>query len=481
MENTIARVYKNAGEAFAKTRQLSLKERTALLKKLKTVMAEETDNIIDIVCAETGKVKTEALLSDVFPSFDALNYCIKNLSKCLSAKKVKSSVFFMPDKCRVEYRPSGTALIISPWNFPFFLAFVPVLDAVAAGNSTILKPSEITPETGKYILKLFEKAGFPVNTVQCVLGGAEAVQNAIKQKPARVLFTGSTKTGREIAKLCGELLIPSILELGGKAPAIICADADIERAANAVTYGAFMNNEQVCIAITRVIIDSKIKEKFIGALVKKTKAIRFGKDYGKLIQPERKEYLQSLIDEAVNKGAKIVYEGENSKEFLAPVIISGVTSEMRLFQKECFAPVLAITEYKSGQEAIELANNSSYGLAASIWSGNSKNAEKISKHINAGMIGINDSVKGIANAALPFGGIKDSGVGRYHSTDGLRFFSDKISVLSSKSKRKDELNWFAYNPEKYDDMKTVVMFMSGVKKFGLTVLKSAFKLFKKQP
>ncbi|MCL1972064.1 MAG: aldehyde dehydrogenase family protein [Endomicrobia bacterium] len=465
--------FKNAKEVFEKLKIKLVKERTDLFKELRQVIVDDLDNIVSVICKETGKVKVEALASDMFPVLDTLNYFIKNLEKNLASKNIKSS---SGDKCSVEYRPSGAALIISPWNFPMLLAFVPVLNAVAAGCSVILKPSEITPETGRYIEILFKKAGFPENSVQCIYGGAEAVQAAIRQKPARVLFTGSTKTGREIGKLCGELLIPAVLELGGKAPAIICGDIDIERVSNAVIYGAFMNNGQICVAMSRVLIDEKIKEKFTAALIEKAGKIVLDRDYGRLVQPERIPYLKILIDDAVGKGAKIIYKGEKSDEFLSPVIIDNVTPEMRIFREECFAPVTCLTAYKSEEEAIALANDCDYGLAASIWAKDLKKAEKISEYITAGSIGINEWIKGVAEPAIPFGGLKNSGYGRYHCDEGVQFFSDKISILKSKSKNTSEINWLPYEPEMYKDFKTAVLFLSGVKKIGPGVLKSLNKI-----
>jgi acyl-CoA reductase-like NAD-dependent aldehyde dehydrogenase len=468
----IKQKFENASKAFDVLKKMTVSERVKLFKKLQKAIVDGLDEIISVICGETGKVKVEALSSDMYPSLDTLNYFMKNLEKNLAPKKFKTA----DDSCRLEYRPSGTALIISPWNFPFLLAFVPVVNAVAAGCSVILKPSEITPLTGKYIEALFKSAGFPENTVQCIYGGAETVQTAINEKPSRVLFTGSTKTGREIGKLCGELLIPAVLELGGKAPAIICGDADIERVSNAVTYGAFINNGQICVAMTRILVDAKIKEKFKAALVKKAGGILLDRDYGKLIQPERIPYLKQLVGDALSKGAKTVFKGEKSDEFLSPLILDGVTPDMRIFNEECFAPVLCLTSYGSEDEAVKLANHCSYGLAASVWSSDLKRAEKIAANIKAGSIGINEWIKGVAEPGLPFGGLKDSGYGRYHCEEGVQFFSDKISVLISKSTNTSEINWMPYEPEMYEDFKTAVLFLLGIKKIGFKVLQSLEKL-----
>ncbi|MCL2144719.1 MAG: aldehyde dehydrogenase family protein [Endomicrobia bacterium] len=468
----IIKKFENAGKAFDILKTISVTKRAAMFKKLRQEIIDNLDNIVSVICKETGKVKIEPLSSDVFPSLGTLNYFMENLEENLKEKTFKSD----GDTCKVKYKPAGAAFIIAPWNFPFLLAFVPVLNAVAAGCSVILKPSEITPKTGKIIEDLFRKAGFPRHTVQCVYGGADVVQTAIRQKPARVLFTGSTKAGKEIGKLCGELLIPAVLELGGKAPVIICADADLQRTANAVAYGAFINNGQICVAMSRVFVDAKIKEKFVKFLLKNAANIKLGRDYGKLAQPERIPYLKALIDDAVRKGAKIIFKGEKSEEFLSPVILDGVTPEMRIFREECFAPVLCLKSFTSEKEAVALANDSCYGLAASVWSKDLNKAEKIADLLNAGSIGVNEWIKGVADPGLPFGGMKDSGYGRYHCEEGVRFFSGKISYLISESKNTSEVNWLPYEPEMYEDFKTVIMLLLGVKKMSSKVSKSLSKL-----
>jgi len=474
MENknpAISKSFERASAAFEELKKLSVEEKVRLIKNLRLLLANDIDALAQTICSETGKVKTEALISDIFPCIDALDYYIKNLKKILKPEKIKTPLVFFGSSLKCEYMPSGIALVVSPWNFPFQLAFVPVLSAVLAGCSAILKPSEVAQKTASAIENLFNKAGFPENSVQCVFGGAEIVRELIGAKPSRVLFTGSTKAGKEIGKLCGELLIPAVLELGGKAPAIIFEDADIEKTANGVIYGAFANSGQICVAVTRAIAERTIKDKFLETIVKKAAGLAAGRDYGALMRPERSAHLKELLADAVRKGAKVAYNGNKENGFENPVILDNATKDMRIWDEECFAPVLCVAAFNSESEALELANSVSYGLSASVWSRDIKKAEGLARGIKAGNISINDAVTAAGIAALPFGGLKDSGFGRYHGADGVRFFCDKISFLINNSKGKRGSNRLPYDNALYDDVKN---FSSGKK-----LISSALKLFKR--
>lgn len=446
--------------------------RVQLLESLKKVLLDNTDMIVETICAETGKVRAEALVSDFYPSLEAVSYYIKNLESILEPRKVKTPFFFQKTRAEVNYRPSGMAFIIAPWNFPFQLAFIPVLSAVCAGNSVILKPSELASKTGALINYLFTKAGFNEHTVQCAFGGADIVQAIIANKPARVLFTGSTATGKEIAKACAEQLIPIILELGGKGPAVILNSVDIERAANGIIYSAFANNGQICVATTRVIIARSVKDKFLKTLLEKVPLLKPGRDYGPLMQKERIPILKKLIADAVSSGANIIY-GSVDNDFNSPVILEGITKEMEIFNTECFAPILCITAFDTEKEAIELANFPPYALSASIWG---EGAEDFINNIQAGHISVNDAVKGVGLADLPFGGFKNSGYGRYHGAAGIYFFCDEVSVFISKSKYPREINWLPYTEDMYSNFKNLINALYDFKSANIKTFKSLMSL-----
>lgn len=478
-EQSIKEIFENSKAAFNSMSDMDVKRRVKLLKQLEQVLLAEMDNIVNVICEETGKVRVEALTSDFFVSLDTLSYYIKNISKILLEKPVKTSFMFFKTSAFISYRGSGVALIIAPWNFPFQLAFVPVITALASGCSIILKPSNLTPKTGKLIEDIIKQAGFPEYSVQCVFGGADVVNECIEHNPARVFFTGSTSAGRSIGKKCAGLLIPALLELGGKAPAIVLEDADIERTANGIVYSAFANNGQICVAATRLILAQNIYEEFLSVLIKKTKEIKLNRDYGPLIQKERKSYLYELINDSLKNGAEILYQGDKKNNFDAPIILNKITKEMRVFNEECFAPILTVTTFKTESEALDLANSSVSGLSASVWSSDIKKAKDFSNKINAGHISINDAIKGVGVAALPFGGVKDSGIGRYHSSEGIYFFTDTISYFVNKSKSKSEINWLPYDTDFYDSFKTLIKMIYRKTFWCVDIIKSLKYFFKR--
>lgn len=445
--------FKSAQQAFEHTKRLSVQQRVNALKRTQRLLVEQMDDIVAVVCRETGKPADEALMSDVFPCLDAVDWYAKHLPRLQAERKAALSGFFSGSFARVQLRPSGPALVVSPWNFPFQLTFLPTLAAVCAGNSVLLKPSPLTPQTAHYVARLFEQAGFAPNAVQTIAGGAQTVQELIALRPARVFFTGGTSAGRQIAVACAEKLIPCLLELGGKAPAIILPGANLARAAKGVAYGAFVNRGQVCTAVTRILVHQSVKAEFLRLLTQETSLLKEGRDYGPLLQPERLETLKEWVRLALQGGAVCVSGDPAFPQ--NPLILDGVTPDMTLFNEECFAPVLSVTTFDSAAQAAELANHSAYGLSASIWGPNNP-ALETAHEIRAGHISVNDAVKGVGAAGLAFGGLKDSGWGRYHGADGFDFFCDKISLFVNRSARSRQPHWFPRDAQLYRHLKTLL-------------------------
>ena len=468
-------IFLSAETAFSGFSKTSISKRIQLLTSLQKVITEKQNEIAARIHAATGKNETEALLTEVLPTLAFIKDYRRNLPKYLKTDKVAIPFAFLGIKARTELRPSGVALIISPWNFPFYLAMAPLITAVSAGNAAILKPSELSPDIGTLCAELFAKAGFPKNTVQIAYGKGDIANSLIYMKPSRIFFTGSTAVGRLIGKAAGELIIPCLLELGGKAPMLVFADCNLERAANAAVFGAFCNAGQVCVAASRIYVADKIYDDFVAKVLTKTLTLP-KEDLGKIVQPQHTAYLKSLINDALKKGAKQLCGHLGTKDF-SPVILADTKGNMQIMQAETFGPVMAITRFSGkSKDALALANNSDYGLSASIFTKNRQKAARIAAGINAGNININDVIQSVGIPSLPFGGIKQSGIGRYHGKRGIEFFSDEISIASSPQLFPSAMTWLPYGSslKKYLKNITCGLYGSGSK---FAFIKSALALF----
>src|SRR5205807_61981 len=275
------------------------------------------------------------------------------------------------------YEPLGVIGIISSWNYPLAIPMSQIIPAVAAGNAVICKTSDFTPRCGTLLEKLFRDAGFPRDLVAVIQGGAEVGQALIEALPDKVLFTGSGTTGRRVAEACGRNLIPTILELGGKDAMIVLDDADLQTASSAAVWGSYTNCGQVCLSVERLFVEQAVSQRFVELCVEKTRKLRLGPgsdpatDVGPLIRPEHVRRMIDLVDDAVSRGASVLCGGSARPElgpnFFEPTVIVGVDSSMRLFQEETFGPILAIQVVRDAKQAITLANDSPFALAASIW------------------------------------------------------------------------------------------------------------------
>lgn len=468
-----------AKETFRIFSETDTGKRIRLLKSLRSVIIAETDNIVATICKTTGKVKSEALMTEVFPVLATLKYYEKHLKKFLKPRKVPVPFAFMGIKAGVSLRPSGIALIISPWNFPFQLAMIPIISAIAAGNSVLLKPSEYALPVGELIANLCQSAGFPSFLVQTIYGDGNTGAELIALHPDRILFTGSTKVGKKIMQQAAELTIPVLLELGGKSPMIVFADADFDRAVNGMVFSAFCNSGQVCVATSRAYVEESIYERFTAAVAEKTKQLTQGKitedDLGFLVLPSRAEALNGLIKEAVSKGAKVLC-GSLSGKYFTPVVLANVNEHMAVMKEEIFGPVLPIMSFGSAAEAVRLANDSPYGLSASVWTSDKKKAKDIASKLQAGNININDALISVGIPSLPFGGTKESGIGRYHGFSGIEFFSDIVSIAQSSGRHPSSTAWFPYGAKLYPDFKQTLRLLYGRGHF-FKALRSAFRLW----
>lgn len=450
----VCAIYTRGREAFPAWAGLPIDQRLSHLRRLRLLMVEQMEQITTVVAESAGKTKVEAITADIMPVLDAIAHMERHAPKVLVRQKHPTPIVLVGKRSYVEYIPRGIVLVISPWNFPLQLAMIPMLSALAAGNTVVLKPSEVTPMVGRLIEDLFRQAGFPPAVVQVAHGGRELGAALTAGKPDYIFFTGSVRTGKVIATQAAKDLIPTTLELGGKDPMIVFADANLERAVQGAMWGAFTNSGQVCMSVERLYVERPLYERFVVRLVEEVKRLRQGvdldDDIGSMTFPGQLDVIREHLEDALARGARLLTgakpsEWEHGKGlFVPPTVLVDVSQEMMIMQEETFGPLLPIIPFDSEDEAIHLANDSRFGLNASVWSSDIAKAERVASRLVAGAVVINHVIITNANHHLPFGGAKESGWGRYHGEIGLRSFCHEKSVMVDRGRQTTELPWYPY-------------------------------------
>jgi succinate-semialdehyde dehydrogenase/glutarate-semialdehyde dehydrogenase len=403
-----------------------------------------------------------------------MDYFARETAKLLRDEKFTLSVF-RNKKSSVRCFPLGVVGIISPWNYPFSIPIGEVVMGLMAGNAVLLKPSEYTPLVGLWIGELFRAAGLPAGILQVLTGdgttGAALVESAID----KIFFTGSIRTGRKIAEIAAHRLMPVVLELGGKDAMIVCADAPFERTVNGALWGAFTNCGQTCASVERLYVVESIAERFINAVVEKTKTLRVGSegtvDIGPLNNARQLEIVAEQVNDAIAKGARALTGGGRIERlpgyFFEPTVLVNVNNSMRLMQEETFGPVLPIVVVKDEAEAIREANHSNYGLLASVWTKDTNRGKALAAQVEAGTIIINDVIYTHGAAETPWFGVKESGLGITHSKHGLREFVRMKHINWDMMPMKTNLWWFPYSAKQERALKLLMVLLHkwGLKKW----------------
>jgi succinate-semialdehyde dehydrogenase/glutarate-semialdehyde dehydrogenase len=372
-------------------------------------------------------------------------------------------------KLKLSYRPLGVVGIITPWNFPFILSLNPTAQALVAGNAVLLKPSEITPFSGRLVEQLFQEAGLPEGVFQLLQGDGETGGALVEADVDKISFTGSVRTGRRIAEACGRRLIPCTLELGGKDPMIVCADADLVRAARGAVYGAFANAGQVCTSTERVYVVEEVAEEFTRRVLEETASLRQGSngefDVGSIACPQQLAIVEEHVADAVASGARVLAGGRRNPSlaglFYEPTVLDGVRQEMRIMREETFGPVLPIMRVADEAEALRLANDTRYGLNASVFTGDRRHGVELAKAIESGCVVVNDCMLTYGVPESPFGGVKESGIGRVNGEMGLRSYCNVQSILIDRIGSKRELLWYPYTARKLSGIQRAIRFVWG--------------------
>ena len=458
---------KAASPSWAAT---SLKNRIGYLRQLREYLVEHGEEIARRISDDTGKVHVEAYMTEIFVTVDTIRFYEKHAARMLAPQKVPTPLLLWPKKSYIHYKPLGVVAVIAPWNYPFQLAVIPALSALVAGNTVVLKPSEVTPATGLVIEEVFRAISLPDGVFSVLHGGGKVGEAVVNARPDKIFFTGSVRTGKKIMAAAAEHLIPVELELGGKDPMIVCPDANLERAANAAVWGAFTNSGQVCMSVERVYVHEAVYSRFVQLVAEKTRALRQGfpdqAEVGSMTFPQQIRIVREHVEEAIAQGATAVTGGSFPAEgmFLPPTVLTGVTQEMKIMREETFGPVLPIMSYSDESEAIRLANSSPYGLNASVWSQDKQKARRIAEQLESGNVCINDVIISFANPHLPFGGVKQSGIGRYRGPHGLQSFTHTTSVIHDPGNKARELNWYPYTQDQQTMMSGITRLLYGTKR-----------------
>ena len=444
-----------AQPAWAK---LSYRERARFILRAREIVLAQLEEIAKLISRETGKPAAEAISMEIVPTLDLMHYFAKHTAQLLDRRRIDIGQYnLMARSSYIVYKPLGVVGIISPWNFPWATPLDEVVMALMAGNAVVVKPSELTPLTALKIASVFKQAQLPDGLLEIVTGDGSTGAALVEAGVNKIMFTGSVNTGKRVAEAAAKHLTPVVLELGGKDPMIVLEDADLENAARAAIWGAFCNSGQACASIERCYVQESVAEKFIDLVVKETRLLKQDKastdaiDVGAMTNERQLKIVEDHVGDAVARGAKVRTGGhrlnDSSGWFHQPTIMTGVDHTMKLMREETFGPVLPIMTFKTDDEAIRLANDSIYGLTASVFTRDTSRGRRIAEQIDAGTVMINEVVYTHAVAQTPWGGVKQSGYGRTHGRLGLLELVSAQHIHVNGMPRIADVWWFPYTKQ----------------------------------
>jgi acyl-CoA reductase-like NAD-dependent aldehyde dehydrogenase len=435
---------------------LGFEGRGRVLRRMQKWMVDNAERIIQTIVDESGKTYEDAAVVELSYGAGACGFWAKHAPEYLADERIRTSnPMVMGRKLVVRYRPVGVVGVIGPWNYPLTNNFGDAIPALAAGNAVVLKPSQVTPLTSLLLAEGIRECGLPENAIQVLIGGAEAAQTLIDGVDF-VMFTGSTATGRKVMARAAETLTPVGLELGGKDPMIVLADADLERAANAATYYALQNGGQTCVSVERVYVEAPIYDRFVNAVTERVKALRQGPpagpasvEVGAMTFGPQLDIVREHVEQARAAGARITAGGharDGAGRFFEPTVLADVDHSMAAMTEETFGPTIPIMKVADAEEAIRLANDSPYGLGASVWTKDTARGEQIARRLESGYACVNDANVNYFAYELPMGGWKESGLGVRHGAAGIRKYTRQQAILVTRLAFKRDLHYFPYRP-----------------------------------
>ncbi len=423
----------------------------SLLADIAQALLDHADAVARTITAETGKPLVESFTIDVFTALENLVWLARRAGGILRDERVESPFWLRHKHPKMVYEPVGVIAVLGPWNVPLAIALTQAAAAVAAGNAVVVKPSERAPLSGGWIERLFAEAGAPDGLVRVVQGGRDVGEALVRSGgTGRVLFTGSTAGGRAVAAAAADRLCPVTLELGGKDPMVVLADADLERAGRGAAWGAFAGSGQLCTGVERIYVEEAVFDPFVEALVRRAEGLRVGSgeeletEVGPMIAEEERARVEALLGEALDRGAEVRAGGRRPDVglpgwFYAPTVVTGAG----LRDEEVFGPIVSVEPFATEAEAVERANASRFGLGASVWTRDLDRAGRLAGQLHAGMVWTNDHAYSYGLGSAPWGGRGASGYGRTHSRHGL-YDLVNVKLVDADRGRIGVPWWFPY-------------------------------------
>ena len=441
----VDQVLENLRQAAAGYNRSAISERVRLVRRFRKALAQRLDDLIATICAETGKTQPEALL-EIFGALELMRYGERIAGRTLR-REYRPSGALLHKRGYVDYRPYGVAVIIAPWNYPFVLVVGPVVEALLAGNAVVAKPSEYTSLSALLLKEIFDAATGRPELFSIVLGAGAVGQHLVSSPLSDIIcFTGSSKVGAAVGQACAARLKPAILELGGKDPMIVLDDANLSRAAKAAVWGGFTNAGQTCVAVERVYVLDSVYDRFLHMVRAEAQKLTADGQPSAVMGPvtvdSQVDRIKGHLRDAESKGARIERFGSDNGRQLPPAVITNVDHSMTIMTEETFGPELAIMSVASEEDAIRQANDSRFGLSAYIFTGSERRGRRVARQLACGSVAINDVIVQFGMASLPFGGWRNSGLGRLHGREGLLSFSQQQAVVGSRVALPAELWWY---------------------------------------
>src|SRR5947209_6707585 len=455
----VARAVARARAAQKGWGALGFRERARVLMRARAFVLEELDEMARRIGWEWGKPAAEAIAMEIVPTLDLMQFFARKTARLLRPERIDIGLYrFLGRTSTVEYRPLGVVAVISPWNFPWAIPLGEVVMALMAGNAVVLKPSELTPFVALKIGEVLARAGVPAGALEIVTGDGSTGAALTEAGVDKIMFTGSVATGRRVAEAAARNLIPVVLELGGKDPMIVFEDADLEAASSAAVWGAFANSGQACASVERCYVHERVADDFTARVVEKVLALRQavgteeGADLGAMSSERQLRTVEEHLREAVARGACVLTGGGRARglpeggAFHEPTVLTGVDHSMTIMREETFGPVLPVMTFRDEDEAVRLANDSPFGLTASVWTRDIRRGRRVASEIEAGTVMVNEVLYTHGIAQTPRGGVKQSGLGRTDRRLGLLGLVAPPHVHIHRLAFLGDVWWFNYTP-----------------------------------
>ncbi len=447
-EHDVADAVERANQAGSWWARLPANDRRTRLLAWKSYITRYMGRLAELVHTETGKPLADAQM-EILLAIVHIDWAARNAHKVLRRRRVRSGLVALNQAATVEYQPLGVVGVIGPWNYPVFTPVGSIVYALAAGNAVVFKPSELTPAVGSWLVSSFAEVVPEQPVLQLITGGGETGDFLARSAVSKIAFTGSAATARKVMAACAQNLTPMVAECGGKDALLVAADADLNAAADAAAWGALSNAGQTCIGVERVYVAESVYHSFLEKLAERAAQVRPGDDreaaYGPMTMPDQIDVIEQHVADALARGARAVVGGLASiqRPFVGPVVLTDVPEESPAVTEETFGPTVTVARVADLDEGVALANASSYGLGASVFSRNKKAAMAAARSLRSGMAAVNSVIAFATVPSLPFGGVGDSGFGRIHGADGLREFARPKAITRQRMKPPVNLTTFS--------------------------------------